>query len=263
MTSKSKKKRKSSTKKRLPYDRGTTTFREVDIDLLDEPVEDLRFFRSSAFEDSLLNDMRREGVLIPVIVRPKPNSDRFVIIDGVTRTRNARLLGERFVLCQIMDVDEASAIKIGLKSHIYRKAQDPVGLAKAFKRLHVEFKLKYKDIAKDFGYTKSWTSKLVALNDLPVEYQQAVSRRELSIEDAYGIVVGDRHILEHIDERRQSRCESCGRPFDPMEVVSWRLCYQCRGDLTNIQEERERRFKDDMERADKRGREGQKLLSDD
>ena len=47
---------------------------------------------------------------------------------------------------------------------------------------------------------------------------------------------------------RVTDCESCGRPFDPIEVVSWRLCYQCRGDLTNIQEERERRFKDDLER---------------
>lgn len=250
-------------KKSVPYDRGASTFREIDIDLLDEPVTDLRFYRSSAFEDVLLADLRREGAVIPVIVRKKPNSDRFVIIDGVTRARNARLLGKRLVLCQIVDVDAATSIILGLKMNIYRKRQDSVGLGRAFKTLHDEHKMKYKDLAKRFDFSRSWVSKLVALNSLPVEYQRAVSRGDISVEDGASIVAGDRHVLEHIDERRKVSCESCSRSFDASEVTSWRLCRECQRDLKNIQEERQHRLKADMERADKRAREGQKTLSDE
>lgn len=263
MASKAKKKHESGAKKTNLDDRGTSTFREINIDKLDEPDEDLRFYRSSSFEDLLLDDLRREGAVIPVIVRPKPNSDRFIIVDGVTRARNARLLGKRLVSCQIIDVDESAAIILGLKMNIYRKRQDSVGLGRALKVLHDTHKIKYKDLAKRFDFSRSWVSKLVALNSLPVEYQRAVSRGDISVEDGASIVAGDRHVLEHIDERRKVSCEACSRSFDSAELASWRLCRECQRDLKNIQEERQHRLKADMERADKRAREGQKLLSDE
>lgn len=249
-------------KKRSLDDRGASTFREIDIELLDEPERDLRFYRSAEFEDILLDDLRREGAVIPVIVRRKPHTDRFVIVDGVSRVRNARLLGKRVVLCQIVDVDEPTAIIVGLKMNILRRRQDPVGVAKAFKTLHDRFGFKYKDLAKRFDYSRSWISKLVALNDLPREYQDAVSRGDISIEDGARIVSGDKHVLEHIDERRQVHCEVCGRPFDALEVVSTRICYECKRGYESYRAETEKRLKADMERAEKRLREKQKELGD-
>lgn len=248
--------------KRNLHDRYTSTFREVDIDLLDEPEQDLRFFRSAAFEDRLLDDLRQEGAVIPVIVRSKPNTDRFVIVDGISRVRNARLLGKRVVLCQIVACDDATAIIIGLKMNIYRHSHDPVGLAKAFKTLHDQHGIKYKNIAKRFDFTASWVSKLVALTKLPREYQEAVSRGDMTIEDGARIVSGDKHVLEHIDERRQVHCEVCGRPFDALEVTSLRTCYKCKRGYEAYRAEIERRYKADMERAAKRLREKQTELGE-
>jgi ParB/RepB/Spo0J family partition protein len=259
-TGKRKKKRVLDAKKRGLDDGVTTTFREIEVDKLDEAVEDLRFYRSSEFEDVLLDDLRREGALIPVIVRPKPNSDRFEIVDGVTRVRNERLLGKRNVLCQIIECDNATAIILGLKANIYRRRQDPVGLAKAFKTLHDQYKIKYRDIAKRFGYTRSWVSKLVALNSLSREYQEAVSRGDITIEDSYAIVSGERHVLEHIDERRQVHCEVCGRPFDALEVHSKRICFECERGYRGYRVQVEKRYEEDMKRAEERLRKKQKEL---
>lgn len=244
-------------------DRVTTTFREVDIDKLDEPTQDLRFFRDSAFEGFLCDDLRREGAIIPVLVRPKPNTDRFVIVDGVTRVRNERLLGKRTVQCQVVDCDESTAIVLGLKMNIYRRGHDPVGLAKAFKTLHDKFGVKYKDIAERFNYTRSWVSKLVALNHLSPEHKQMVASGDMTIEDGYSIVSGDKHVLEYIDERRKIHCEVCSRPFEALEVSSIRVCIECRYDLDAIHARREKRLKHDMEEAAKRAREGQKLIIDE
>ena len=249
-------------KKDSIHDRQTSSFQEIEIDKLDEPAQDLRFFRSAAFEDRLLDDLRQEGAVIPVIVRPKPNTDRFEILDGISRVRSIRLLGKRVVLCQIVVCDAATAIIIGLKMNLYRHRHDPVGLAKAFRTLHDRYGIKYKDIAKRFDFTPSWISKLIALTKLPREYQEAVSRGDMTIEDGARIASGDKHVLEHIDERRQVHCEVCGRPFDALEVVSLRTCYECKRGYEAYRAEIERRYKADMERAAKRLREKQTELGE-
>ncbi len=249
-------------KKDSIHDRQTSSFQEIDIDKLDEPEQDLRFFRSAAFEDRLLDDLRQEGAVVPVIIRPKPNTARFEILDGVSRVRSARLLGKRVVLCQIVVCDAATAIIIGLKMNIYRHSHDPVGLAKAFKTLHDQHGIKYKDIAKRFDFTASWVSKLVALTKLPREYQEAVSRGDLTIEDGARIVSGDKHAVEYFDERRDVHCEVCGRPFNALEVTSIRTCYKCKRGYEAYRAEIEKRYKSDMERAAKRLREKQTELGE-
>lgn len=246
------------------YDRGTTTFREVDINLLDEPSEDLRFFRSHKFEDVLFNDLRKEGSVVPVVVRRKPNTDRFVIVDGVSRVRRLRELGVRMVWCQIVDCSDEDAIVIGLKLNIFRRSHDPLGLAKAFKVLHDKHGVKYVDIAKRFGYTRSWVTKLVALNDLVPEYKEMVARGDMTIEDGYAIARGGdvARIMKHAPERGKVRCDVCGRDSDVGLVQSVRVCFECGSDLDRIRSKREAQIKRELERARRLKRRGQKRLVD-
>jgi len=89
-----------------------------------------------------------------------------------------------------------------------------------------------------------------------------VASGDMTIEDGYSIVSGDKHVLEYIDERRKVHCEVCSRPFDALEVSSIRVCVECRFDLDAIKARREKRLKRDMEEAERRAREGQKLLTD-
>ena len=221
----------------------------------------MRFWRSSAFEDRLLDDLRREGIIIPVLVWPKPNSGHFEVVDGLTRVRNARLLGERTVLCQVLHCDRVVAYRRAFKVQSLRRPPDSMGLARHFKLLHDEFGLKYKDIMVEYGYkSRSWVSKLVALNDLPVEYQEAVAKGDLSVEDGYSIVSGDRHVLEHVDERRKVGCQVCGVPHDRGELVSLRICRDCEHGFHAYRAESEKGYKEAMERAAKRLREKQTEL---
>jgi len=246
------------------YDRGTTTFEEIDLDRLDEPPQDLRFFRSHRFEDALFLDLKKEGAVVPVVVRRKPNSDRFVIVDGVSRVRRLRELSVRSVWCEIIECSDAEAIVIGLKMNIFRRSHDPIGISKAFKTLNEKHGLKYKQIAKIFNYTPSWVSKLVALNNLAPEYKEMVARGDMTIEVGYEIARGGdiARIMAHVPERGKLRCDVCGRESDIGLTQTLRVCSECNADLESIRLKREARIKRDMERASRLRSERQRRLAD-
>jgi ParB/RepB/Spo0J family partition protein len=218
--------------------------REIPVDLIDEPPEDLRFFRDEAFAELMKQDLELEGQIIPIEVRPL-NNGRYQIIDGVTRFRELVSLGERRVLCVVRDVDDLDAVVIGLKLNIRRKTHDFMGLAKAFKLLHDRFKMRYVDIARRFNMSKSWITKIMALNDLPLEYQEMLARGDLSVEEGYALARGLRYerVAKHVDGRKSTAsCDVCGKDYAPTEVSLLSVCYRCRHAYAQLRLEREKRL---------------------
>lgn len=228
----------------------------VPVDMIDEPEQDLRGYRGSAFSDVLRKDLEIEGLLAPVIVRSLQNG-RFQLVDGKSRLDQLRLLGEtRIDAVVLFDCSDQDALIYGLKLNVKRKAHDPMGLARCFRVLHDRFKMRVVDIAVRFGFSKGHVSKLLKLNKLAPELQTALSTGEITIQQAYDSLVHGS--LDFDRKNRSCVCEGCGAEVDISEVEDVRLCYRCRATLVDMARKR----REQLERlaSEQRARDAQKTL---
>ena len=226
---------------------------EISISLIDEPSKDLRAWRDPAFADALRKDIEKEGILTYPIVRRKPKG-RFELIDGITRLRQLRKLGKDKATCDVREYDDKEALIIGLKVGMKRLSQDPMGLARSFKRLKDDYGMRVKEIAERFGFSKGYVSKLLALNKLIPTDQEALAKGKMNIEYAYRLVsrkIGSR--AEEL-EQTESKCEACHseKPFYHLETL--RLCGSCKALLMRLigEQEREAEKRKEIEKAYKR-----------
>lgn len=159
----------------------------------DIPIAALRFganyrqdFDTRALEDLAAN-MRDNGQLAPVIVRPLPD-DTYELLAGERRTRAATLLGWQMIRADVQDVSDDTALGITLAENLCRvntnAVEDARGYAKlqsrgwsieriakaAGTRAHVvESRLTLLSLREDL-------QRLVITGDLGLGYAQALAR---------------------------------------------------------------------------------------
>jgi len=88
----------------------------------------------------LADSISEQGVVQPIVVRGI-GEGRYEIIAGERRWRAAQLAGLHEIPAVIRDVDDRSAIAIGLIENIQRENLNPIEEARALKRLVEEFEV--------------------------------------------------------------------------------------------------------------------------
>lgn len=197
----------------------------IDIDKIQES-RDLRAYRDESFEDILTRDIESEGQVVPILVRNLGNG-RFEALD-LTRFRIVRSLGYDRVECRVLHCGEKEGIIIALKMNLLRKSHDAMGVAKTLKLLRDKYKMRVIDLAVAFHFSKGHVSKLLKLNKLSLEDQDALARGELTIEQGYARVLGKIVPLPERVERGTRACGCCGqhKPFEEVETTA--MCRSCR-----------------------------------
>ena len=235
--------------------------RQIPIDKIVLPSwGDLRSYRDKAFEERLVSDLAKEGLLALPIVRLCPDKpDVYECLDGWSRIQGLRELGRQTVECEVVDVDDVSALCLSLKMNTVRKTHDAIGIARTFKLLHDSFGLKYDQIAERFGYNRSWVYKLVSLLNLPKSIQEKVSVGDISITEALEMVSGT-YRPDPFKPDKNKLCDFCHGDFEAHEINRVFLCYRCASRLSNLIDEEDRRFRAEMEMRAKQAKEGQKRL---
>lgn len=119
----------------------------------------------------ILPSIRARGVLVPLIVRPAEDQDRFEIVAGKRRYHAALTVaeeggGEDTLPCAIMAAgDDAAALEASLIENIARLDPDEVTLWETFTRLVREGRSP-EDIALTFGLTELQVKRTLALGNL-------------------------------------------------------------------------------------------------
>jgi ParB family chromosome partitioning protein len=119
----------------------------------------------------ILPSIRARGVLVPLIVRPAEDQDRFEIVAGKRRYHAALAVaeeggGEEPLPCAIMAAgDDAAALEASLIENIARLDPDEVTLWETFTRLVREGRSP-EDIALTFGLTELQVKRTLALGNL-------------------------------------------------------------------------------------------------
>jgi ParB family chromosome partitioning protein len=144
----------------------------------------------------LADSIRAQGVVQPVLVRPRP-AGGFELIAGERRWRAAREAGVPTVPAVVREADDRDTLLLGLVENVARENLSPVEEARAYAVLADEFGLSLGEIGSHVGRSKPAISNRLRLLELPEDVLGLVERGELTEGHARAVLGVPGH-----DERR-------------------------------------------------------------
>jgi ParB family chromosome partitioning protein len=142
------------------------------------PRQPRRRFEPEA-TSGLAASIRHQGVLQPVVVRPRPDGG-YELIAGERRWRAAREAGVPTIPAVVRDADDRDSLLIGLVENVARENLSPVEEARAYASLIDEFELSLGEVAERVGRSKPSVSNRVRLLELPEDVLWMLARGDLT-----------------------------------------------------------------------------------
>jgi ParB family chromosome partitioning protein len=127
----------------------------------------------------LAASIRSQGVLQPIVVRPRP-AGGYELIAGERRWRAAREAGAPTLPAVVRETDDRDALLLGLVENVARESLSPVEEARAYASLIDEFELSLGEVAERVGRSKASVSNRLRLLELPEEILWMLVRSELT-----------------------------------------------------------------------------------
>lgn len=135
----------------------------------------------------LADSITAQGVVQPVVVRPV-DANKYELVAGERRWRAAQLAGLGDIPAVIREVDDKSAMAMGLIENIQRDDLNPLEEAQALQRLLQEFDLTHQQIAQAVGKSRTTVTNLMRLLELNPEVKAFVDKRELEMGHARALM---------------------------------------------------------------------------
>jgi ParB family chromosome partitioning protein len=127
----------------------------------------------------LAESIRRQGLLQPVVVRPRP-AGGYELIAGERRWRAAREAGIETLPALVREADDRDSLLLALVENVAREELSAVEEARAYAALIDEFGLSLGELADRVGRSKSSVSNRLRLLELPDEVLWMLVRGELT-----------------------------------------------------------------------------------
>ena len=149
----------------------------------------------------LASSVRAQGLLQPVVVRPRPEGG-WELIAGERRWRAAKDAGLPNVPALIRTADDRDSLLLSLVENVAREQLSAVEEARAYAVLLDEFGLSLGDVAERVGKAKSTVSNRVRLLELPEDVLWMLARGELTERHARAVLaVPDREGQKKLAKR--------------------------------------------------------------
>jgi ParB family transcriptional regulator, chromosome partitioning protein len=168
-------------------------------DVHPNPRQPRRRFEPEAHA-GLADSIRAQGVVQPVLVRPRP-AGGYELIAGERRWRAAREAGLETVPAVVRAADDRDTLLLGLVENVAREALSPVEEARAYAVLVDEFGLGLGEIGERVGRSKSSVSNRLRLLELPDEVLGMLDRQLLSEGHARAVLA----VPDHDGRRRLAK----------------------------------------------------------
>lgn len=140
----------------------TLPLREIEPD----PSQPRKNFDEEALA-TLSASIAENGLMSPIVVRPKKAGTGYIIIAGERRWRACRMAGLDEVAVNIMDVGDEQAAALALIENLQREDLDPIEVAEGCKRLIEEYGLTQEQAADRLGKSRSTLTNTLRLLGLP------------------------------------------------------------------------------------------------
>ncbi|HWO21299.1 MAG TPA: ParB/RepB/Spo0J family partition protein [Kofleriaceae bacterium] len=135
----------------------------------------------------LADSIRVHGVIVPLVVRPRPSGGYFLIA-GERRWRAAQRAGLHEIPVVVQDVAESVALERALVENLQRADLGPLEEAAAYQRLVDEYHLSHEEIAERIGKDRSTVANAIRLLKLPPPVRQLVEDERLSMGHARALL---------------------------------------------------------------------------
>ncbi|MGE3936182.1 MAG: ParB/RepB/Spo0J family partition protein, partial [Rhodospirillaceae bacterium] len=125
--------------------------------------------------DALVDSIRANGIIQPILVRPHPDEPgRYEIVAGERRWRAAQRAQLHEVPINVRELSDKSALEVALVENIQRQDLNAIDEAEGYRRLMAEFGHTQEDIATTIGKSRSHIANTLRLLSLPAPVQQLV-----------------------------------------------------------------------------------------
>jgi ParB family chromosome partitioning protein len=164
----------------------------------------------------LAESIRAQGIMQPLLVRPiqAQGTVTHEIIAGERRFRAAQLAGLNAVPVIVREVDDQAALAMALIENLQREDLTALEEAQGIDRLIQEFGLTHEQAANAVGRSRSATSNLLRLLQLPAAVQAMLreqsldaghARALLSLPSAHQRALAERIVREQLSVRETER----------------------------------------------------------
>jgi ParB family chromosome partitioning protein len=118
--------------------------------------------------DRLVESVKAQGVLQPILVRPvEGKTDRYHIIAGERRWRAAQKAKLHEVPVVIRPMSDREALQFAIIENVQRQDLTALEEAEGYQRLIAEFALTQEDVSREVGKSRSHIANTLRLLDLP------------------------------------------------------------------------------------------------
>jgi ParB family transcriptional regulator, chromosome partitioning protein len=146
------------------------------------PFQPRRYFDPAKLEE-LINAIKSQGVIEPLVVRPSTSKDGtaiYELIAGERRLRASRDAGLAAVPVIVRDLDDRGALEMSLVENLLREDLNAIEEGRAFIRLSKEFSLTHEEIADRIGKSRPYVTNMIRLMELPLPVIDMIGRGELT-----------------------------------------------------------------------------------
>jgi ParB family chromosome partitioning protein len=148
--------------------------------IVPNPMQPRRVFTDSELSD-LVDSIRENGLLQPLVVRPSPGSpDRYELVAGERRFRALNKLGWEEAPVVVREADDETLLVLALVENLQREALNPLEEAEGYQALAEQFDMKQADIAKSVGKDRSTVANMLRLLKLPLSIRKLVEDGSLT-----------------------------------------------------------------------------------
>jgi len=161
---------------------------ELPLDTIRPGTYQPRRHMDQAALEELANSIRSQGVVQPILVRPREASGDYELIAGERRWRAAQLAGLETLPAIVRQLSGDEALELALIENIQREELSPIEEAQAFERLTREFGLTQEALADAVGRRRTTISNTLRLLRLPDEVQEALDTGQLRMGHARALL---------------------------------------------------------------------------
>jgi ParB family chromosome partitioning protein len=155
-----------------------------DAEAREIPVEDIYTNPNRPYiwveNDDLVNSVREQGILQPLIVTPNGKPGKFMLVSGMRRLAAARKVGLQTVPAIVREVNSSEKMELELVENARRDDLKPLELAAAYFRLTEEFNLSFDELAARVGRSRVEIANTLGLLKLSEKVKLALSDQAIT-----------------------------------------------------------------------------------
>ncbi|HRY74246.1 MAG TPA: ParB/RepB/Spo0J family partition protein [Candidatus Dojkabacteria bacterium] len=128
----------------------------------------------------IADSIREHGIVQPLIITRKRDSDRYYLIAGERRLRASQLAGFKTVPVVIKDSSPQEMLELAIIENVQRQDLNPIEEASAYKQMQDEFGMSHDEIAKRVGFNRVTITNKIRLLNIPEPVKEDILNGKLS-----------------------------------------------------------------------------------